>query len=52
MAETAAEYNAKIIAEFRASAGRVGGPWDIPLLLSTTPAQSRPRLMSTRSPTP
>jgi deazaflavin-dependent oxidoreductase (nitroreductase family) len=34
MAETAAEYNAKIIAEFRASAGRVGGPWEsIPLLL-------------------
>ena len=34
MAETAAEYNAKIIAEFRASAGRVGGPWEsVPLLL-------------------
>jgi deazaflavin-dependent oxidoreductase (nitroreductase family) len=34
MAETPAEYNATIIAEFRASAGRVGGPWeDIPLLL-------------------
>jgi deazaflavin-dependent oxidoreductase (nitroreductase family) len=34
MAETPAEYNAKIIAEFRAGAGRVGGPWeDIPLLL-------------------
>jgi deazaflavin-dependent oxidoreductase (nitroreductase family) len=34
MAETSAEYNAKIIAEFRASAGRVGGPWEnIPLLL-------------------
>jgi deazaflavin-dependent oxidoreductase (nitroreductase family) len=34
MAETQAEYNAKIIAEFRAHAGRVGGPWeDIPLLL-------------------
>jgi deazaflavin-dependent oxidoreductase (nitroreductase family) len=34
MAETPGEYNAKIIAEFRATAGRVGGPWeDIPLLL-------------------
>jgi deazaflavin-dependent oxidoreductase (nitroreductase family) len=34
MAETPAEYNAEIIAEFRASAGRVGGPWEnIPLLL-------------------
>jgi deazaflavin-dependent oxidoreductase (nitroreductase family) len=34
MAETPAEYNAKIIAEFRANEGRVGGPWDdIPLLL-------------------
>jgi deazaflavin-dependent oxidoreductase (nitroreductase family) len=34
MAETPAEYNDKIIVEFRASAGRVGGPWEhIPLLL-------------------
>jgi hypothetical protein len=34
MAETPAECNAKIIAEFRASEGRVGGPWEaIPLLL-------------------
>jgi deazaflavin-dependent oxidoreductase (nitroreductase family) len=34
MAETPAEYNAKIIAEFRGNEGRVGGPWeDIPLLL-------------------
>ena len=34
MAETLVEYNAKIIAEFRASGGRVGGPWEhIPLLL-------------------
>jgi deazaflavin-dependent oxidoreductase (nitroreductase family) len=34
MAETPAEYNAKIVAEFRANAGRVGGPWEnIPLLL-------------------
>jgi deazaflavin-dependent oxidoreductase (nitroreductase family) len=34
MAETPSEYNAKIITEFRASQGRVGGPWqDIPLLL-------------------
>jgi deazaflavin-dependent oxidoreductase (nitroreductase family) len=34
MAETPAEYNAKIIAEFRANAGRAGGPWEnIPLLL-------------------
>jgi len=34
MAETPAEYNAKIIAEFRANAGQVGGPWEaIPLLL-------------------
>jgi deazaflavin-dependent oxidoreductase (nitroreductase family) len=33
-AETATEYNAKIIAEFRANQGRVGGTWeDIPLLL-------------------
>jgi deazaflavin-dependent oxidoreductase (nitroreductase family) len=28
MAETAAEYNAKIIREFRASNGRVGGMWE------------------------
>jgi deazaflavin-dependent oxidoreductase (nitroreductase family) len=34
MADTPAEYNAKIIAEFRANEGRVGGPWEhIPLLL-------------------
>jgi deazaflavin-dependent oxidoreductase (nitroreductase family) len=34
MAETPTEYNAKIIAEFRANHGRVRGPWeDIPLLL-------------------
>lgn len=34
MAETPTEYNAKIIAEFRAGHGRVGGIWaDIPLLL-------------------
>jgi deazaflavin-dependent oxidoreductase (nitroreductase family) len=34
MAETAAEYNAKIIGEFRANAGRVGGMWEgTPLLL-------------------
>jgi deazaflavin-dependent oxidoreductase (nitroreductase family) len=34
MAESPAEYNAKIIAEFRANQGRVGGTWeDIPLLL-------------------
>ncbi len=34
MAETPAEYNAKIIGEFRANSGYVGGIWeDIPLLL-------------------
>jgi deazaflavin-dependent oxidoreductase (nitroreductase family) len=34
MAETATEYNAKIIAEYHANHGRVGGTWeDIPLLL-------------------
>jgi deazaflavin-dependent oxidoreductase (nitroreductase family) len=34
MADTPAEYNAKIIAEFRANEGQVGGPWEgIPLLL-------------------
>jgi deazaflavin-dependent oxidoreductase (nitroreductase family) len=34
MAETAAEYNAKIIAEFRANSGHVGGMWEeTPLLL-------------------
>jgi deazaflavin-dependent oxidoreductase (nitroreductase family) len=34
MAETPADYNAKIIAEFRANEGLVGGPWEgIPLLL-------------------
>ena len=34
MSETPAEYNAKIIAEFRANEGRVGGMWDgTPLLL-------------------
>ncbi len=34
MSETAAEYNAKIIAEFRANKGRVGGKWEeTPLLL-------------------
>ena len=34
MAETTAEYNAKVIAEFRANSGRVGDMWeDIPLLL-------------------
>ena len=34
MSETPAEYNAKIIAEFRANQGRVGGIWEnTPLLL-------------------
>jgi deazaflavin-dependent oxidoreductase (nitroreductase family) len=34
MAETPAEYNAKIISEFRANSGRVGGMWgETPLLL-------------------
>jgi deazaflavin-dependent oxidoreductase (nitroreductase family) len=34
MAEITPEYNAKIIAEFRASGGRVGGTWEeTPLLL-------------------
>jgi deazaflavin-dependent oxidoreductase (nitroreductase family) len=34
MSETPAEYNAKIIAEFRANEGRVGGTWEgTPLLL-------------------
>jgi deazaflavin-dependent oxidoreductase (nitroreductase family) len=34
MPETPAEYNAKIIAEFRANNGRVGGIWEeTPLLL-------------------
>jgi deazaflavin-dependent oxidoreductase (nitroreductase family) len=34
MSETRAEYNAKIIAEFRANRGRVGGTWEgTPLLL-------------------
>jgi deazaflavin-dependent oxidoreductase (nitroreductase family) len=34
MAETAAEYNAKVIGEFRANSGRVGGVWEgTPLLL-------------------
>ena len=34
MAQTAAEYNAKIIAELRADQGHVGGEWEeIPLLV-------------------
>ena len=34
MSETRSEYNAKIVAEFRANEGRVAGAWeDIPLLL-------------------
>ncbi len=34
MSETRSEYNAKIVAEFRANEGRVGGTWEeIPLLL-------------------
>jgi len=34
MSETAAEYNAKVIDEFRANEGRVGGIWEgTPLLL-------------------
>ena len=34
MAETSEEYNAKVIAEFRANSGRVGGMWEgTPLLL-------------------
>jgi len=34
MAETAADYNAKVIGEFRANSGRVGGIWEeTPLLL-------------------
>jgi deazaflavin-dependent oxidoreductase (nitroreductase family) len=34
MAETPAEYNAKVIGDFRASSGRVGGIWEgTPLLL-------------------
>ncbi len=34
MSETPAQYNAKIIAEFRANQGRVGGMWEeTPLLL-------------------
>ena len=35
------EYNAKIIAEFRANKGHVGGDWeDIPLLVSIIPART------------
>ena len=34
MAETAAQYNAKVIDEFRSNGGRVGGMWEeTPLLL-------------------
>ena len=34
MAETAAEYNARVIGEFRANSGQVGGVWEgTPLLL-------------------
>ena len=34
MAETAEEYNTKVISEFRANSGRVGGMWEeTPLLL-------------------
>jgi deazaflavin-dependent oxidoreductase (nitroreductase family) len=34
MSETRSEYNAKIVAEFRANEGRVGGTWEkFPLLL-------------------
>jgi deazaflavin-dependent oxidoreductase (nitroreductase family) len=42
MSETPSDYNAKIIGEFRANEGRVGGMWDeIPLLvLHHTGAQS------------
>jgi deazaflavin-dependent oxidoreductase (nitroreductase family) len=42
MSETPAEYNAKIIAEFRANKGRVGGMWEQTplLLLHHTGAQS------------
>jgi deazaflavin-dependent oxidoreductase (nitroreductase family) len=43
MAETPAQYNAKVIDEFRANSGRVGGIWDgTPLLLlHHTGAKSR-----------
>jgi hypothetical protein len=41
MSETPAEYNANIIAEFRANEGRVGGMWEgTPLLLHHTGAKS------------
>jgi deazaflavin-dependent oxidoreductase (nitroreductase family) len=42
MSETPAEYNAKIIAQFRASEGRVGGMWEGTqlLLLHHTGAKS------------
>ena len=42
MPETPAEYNAKIVAEFRPSKGQVGGPWEeIPLpILHHTGAKS------------
>ena len=34
MAESSDDYNAKVIAEFRANSGRVGGTWEeTPLLL-------------------
>jgi deazaflavin-dependent oxidoreductase (nitroreductase family) len=43
LSETAAEYNAKIIAEFRANHGHVGGIWEETplLLLHHTGAKSR-----------
>jgi deazaflavin-dependent oxidoreductase (nitroreductase family) len=42
MSTTAAEYNAKVIAEFRANEGRVGGSWEGTqlLLLHNTGAKS------------
>ena len=41
MAEMTPEYNAKIIAEFRANRGRVSGTWEeTPLLLHHTGAKS------------
>ena len=37
MPETATQYKAKIIGEFRADQGRVGGTWEEIPLLSHTP---------------
>ena len=52
MAETAAQYNAKIINEFRANGGRVGGMWEeTPLLLLHHTGANSGVAASTRSPT-